>query len=205
MPPASRMTSSCPVIRARMRTWRLPRASSAIAKYADGAGINKDLIIPRNADGTLGSRRPASWTTRMPLDSSCTPGHARREQVPADEFPPRNRSDRARRHGRRGTRISRSRCRWLLHGSIRTSACWRAMRSSMHSELPDRRTSPGTKDIRRNKEDQMYSEITCAFSTLAILLSGTAPARMRITRQSLGSRSARRARRRCARIARQSE
>lgn len=32
-----------------------PQGLAEIAKYADGVGLNKDLIIPRNSDGTLGT------------------------------------------------------------------------------------------------------------------------------------------------------
>lgn len=32
-----------------------PQGLAAIAEYADGVGLNKDLIIPRNSDGTLGT------------------------------------------------------------------------------------------------------------------------------------------------------
>ena len=92
-----------------------PAGLAEIARYADGIGANKDLIVPRNAAGallaptTLIRDAHRAGLDRPRLD---VPGG---EHLPAAEFPRRRRPWTARRPARRNEAVPRARHRRLLH------------------------------------------------------------------------------------------
>ena len=87
-----------------------------IAGYAQGVGVNKDLVVPRGcrrpiarADRTRARRAPL----RTPGARLDLPG---REHVPAARLPGRDGSRQARRSGGRAAALSRARARRVLYG-----------------------------------------------------------------------------------------
>jgi glycerophosphoryl diester phosphodiesterase len=97
------------------RTMATPEGLAAIARYADGVGPAKALILPRGADGphgqpdTLRRRRPCRRPPRPPLDLPA------REPLPPHRAPPRRRPARARRPGGGATPVPRPWCRRSFH------------------------------------------------------------------------------------------
>ena len=68
--------------RERRRRWSTPPASKEIADYADGLGPEKRLVVPVNADGSLG-RRPTSSRARTRPAHRARLDAADRRRIPA--------------------------------------------------------------------------------------------------------------------------
>ena len=96
-----------------------PAGLRGIARYADGIGVCKDVMIPRTPSGSLGEptsvdpRRPPPWAGRPRVDVP------QGEPVPASRVPHRVRACRHRRPRWRDRGLPRCGHGWVLHGQSR--------------------------------------------------------------------------------------